>query len=131
LHPVAPDETEPDRHPCVAQSEEGFARSDEREANDVNTRTHTEQELRTRLGQVRAGIEKLEYEKQSKQAVDETSDATVMKPIRSRLTMVETELDRLHAADDDVWDKMREGVQTMLEALANDVDRQMPHIEHT
>ena len=95
------------------------------------SRSHTEQELRTRLGQVRAGIEKLEFEMHSKQAAAQAEDGSSIEPIRSRLAMVETELDRLHGANDDVWDKMREGVQTMLDALANDVDRRLPRIEDT
>lgn len=97
----------------------------------MKNRKHTEQELRTRMGQIRAGIEKLEYEAKAREAADGTPATTAMTPMRSRLTIAETELDRLHSAEPDVWDEIRENVQSMLNALANDIDRKAPSFEDT
>jgi hypothetical protein len=92
----------------------------------MKDRQYTEQELRTRMGQIRAGIEKLEYEAKAKEAADGTSAATAMKLMRSRLTKAEIELERLQRAEPDMWDEARENLQSILDTLANDIDRTAP-----
>jgi hypothetical protein len=97
----------------------------------MKDRRFTEQEFGTRMGQIRAGIEKLEYEAKAKEAADGTSSARAMTLMRSRLTKAELELERLQHGDTDVWDEARENLQSILDTLANDIDRTAPSFGDT
>jgi hypothetical protein len=97
----------------------------------VGDRTLSEQQLHTRLDQIRAGIEKLEYEALAAESAGGWADHGSMSPMRYRLSSAEAELRRLQDADDDIWDEIRENLQSALDALANDIDGKAPSFGDT
>jgi len=97
----------------------------------VSDGTLSEQQLRTRLGQIRAGIEKLEYEALAAEAAGARANHGSMSPMRYRLSSAEAELCQLQDADDDIWGKIRVSLQSALDALANDIDGKAPSFDDT
>lgn len=97
----------------------------------LNNRKLTEQQLHTRLAQVKAGIEKLEYEASAEHRRRGEDKDRTMSPIRSRLKSAEEELVKLQSAHDDIWDDVRTNLQSTLDALANDIDGRTPRLDDT
>ena len=97
----------------------------------MSDRTLSEQQLHTRLDQIRAGIEKLEYEALAAEAAGARASHGSMSPMRYRLSSAEAKLRRLQDADDGMWDEIRVNLQSALDALANDIDAKAPSFDDT